>query len=1521
MTRDPVGRRGAGIADSIRRLDVGTILAAILVLGLVLRVFIAGVYLPLSGFAIDIGDFSAWGQRLASVGPAHFYEAGYFSDYPPGYLYILWFLGTVGHLLEPLVGRDATGGLVKIPGIAADIGVAWLLFVMARRWGGELVSRAKLDIASETLGLTAAAVYLFNPGVIFDSAVWGQVDSVGSLVLLATIYAVGRGWTEVAALGAVLGMLVKFQFAFLIPIVAIVGIKRHLLGRSADPHHAGRRDGLRVLTSLAVGVVSVTALMLPFGMYLYTPLAGGDPHGVLGILPEADPSTSLIGKLIEAAGTYTGLSINAINLWRNPWSGLGDTLSWGDDTTIAFVIGSASVTWQQVGILLFAIAAVIALWIVARRDEMRGLLLASLILAIAFFALPTRVHERYLFPTLAIGALLLLSGRAWPWIYGALSLSFFANVYWVYTEDWSFTDRLMNPGLNGQAMAQDAFLQSTLLTDGGIWVLALMVTVTFAVVVWLAVRWSLTEREPLASPAEPPPEEAEDAPAVPGDAWERPPPTRRTWLTPNAADVYFKEPMRRLGRRDALIAIGFVAFALVFRLWRLDLPRSMHFDEVYHARSAAEFLSDWENGYDRDVYEWTHPMLAKYLIAAGIVAGDPNRVVDTHELPAPAPALAVAPDRASVGHDRSVAFIGDGTTLIVAADAESGDEIARWDAGGPVATLAYDEAAGRLLVGRADSGEVETYELAGLLASPDGRAPPQETTIASGLETVSQIAVPSDATDPLLLRGVGGVAVVDGATAEVSGTVAGTFGGVGLVHGAEGEDPDWIVVTDSEANVLRLFEVATFAPNDADGIAIDAPLLGPLLVRGTGDDQLVIALTGGLPADAEHVATQGGMAVVDGDEAAGTCVNGACLLGLVPLPGAPALIGEQRVAGLVEVAGTTASGAGAVWTIEPHVERRRDTTIGMAAFDSTALPGTPLAMGYDIASTSQGDDHGRLLVSTAGSGGADVVAIDVGSNAFAWRVAGIVFGSILVGLVYLLAATMFGRRRIAVLAAAFVALDGMSFVMSRISMNDIFVATFIVAAYLLFWQVWSGRWRRSAWWALPLVGVLIGLASASKWVGFYALAGLLVLVLARSSLGRLVLVAMVALITAIGAIGAPWPFLVVMLGVVAIALAISWVRPIGIDVGEAMTALPATAAVLAGIGLAFVIGYGQVDGARDAGSAIEYVFGLLARGAQVGWPVWLMIAIAAALVVWRAVLSLLRPDSDGRWFRPGEMGGFAWSWAGACLIVIPLVVYGLTYIPYLQLGHDWAIGGGPGYGWSVDELHAQMFGYHFNLKAGHDSAAPWWSWPFMLKPTWFYNGTFDGDQIAVIYNGGNPILFWAGVPAIVACAVLAWTRRSLALVLIVAAFAFQFVPWIRIERATFSYHYLTAVLFAMIAVAYVVDELLRRPAWRDIAIGYLALAAFVGLLIFPLGAALPMPDWYVNAARALPPWNFGFQFPDPPQGTREELLSVGALKAFLGLILMVGAMAFAIAGRGWWERRSPPGGVGPTPMPESDAPG
>jgi C-terminal four TMM region of protein-O-mannosyltransferase len=375
---------------------------------------------------------------------------------------------------------------------------------------------------------------------------------------------------------------------------------------------------------------------------------------------------------------------------------------------------------------------------------------------------------------------------------------------------------------------------------------------------------------------------------------------------------------------------------------------------------------------------------------------------------------------------------------------------------------------------------------------------------------------------------------------------------------------------------------------------------------------------------------------------------------------------------------------------------------------------------------------------------------------------------------------------------------------------------------------------------------------------------------------------------------------VVCLIALAIALAFVYVRPIALGPVDLM-AVPASGVVLGGVGLAFAIGYGQVEG-RTPANGVEALFDFLARGTQAAWPAWLMLAVAGLLIGARAVVSLRNPASDRRWLQPGELAGFAWPWIGACLVVIPLLVYFIAYIPYLQLGHSVSIPGGPGYGWSLDELQVQMFSYHFNLQAGHPAASPWWSWPLDLKPVWFYgSSTWDSNLVAAIYNGGNPVLFWAGVPAIVACGVLAWRRRSAALVLMVAAFAFQFLPWTRIERATFQYHYLTAVLFAMIAIAYLVDEALRNRAYQALAVAFLVAAVVVGVMIWPLGAAWPMPDWYINAARALPPWNFDFKFPGPPQGNR-EILSASSIQLLIGVVLAVAAAAFAMYGRPWVER-------------------
>ena len=135
MSRDSVGWRGAGPFGLPLPRDAVTTLIVIIIGGMLLRVLIGGVLLPMSGFRTDVGDFTAWAQRLAQGGPGAFYDPTYFGDYPPGYLYVLWLLGSIGRALQPLLlGIDITPGLVKVPGILADAGVAAMLFLYSRRF-------------------------------------------------------------------------------------------------------------------------------------------------------------------------------------------------------------------------------------------------------------------------------------------------------------------------------------------------------------------------------------------------------------------------------------------------------------------------------------------------------------------------------------------------------------------------------------------------------------------------------------------------------------------------------------------------------------------------------------------------------------------------------------------------------------------------------------------------------------------------------------------------------------------------------------------------------------------------------------------------------------------------------------------------------------------------------------------------------------------------------------------------------------------------------------------------------------------------------------------------------------------------------------------------------------------------------------------------------------------------------------------------------------------------------------------
>jgi hypothetical protein len=183
------------------------------------------------------------------------------------------------------------------------------------------------------------------------------------------------------------------------------------------------------------------------------------------------------------------------------------------------------------------------------------------------------------------------------------------------------------------------------------------------------------------------------------------------------------------------------------------------------------------------------------------------------------------------------------------------------------------------------------------------------------------------------------------------------------------------------------------------------------------------------------------------------------------------------------------------------------------------------------------------------------------------------------------------------------------------------------------------------------------------------------------------------------------------------------------------------------------------------------------------------------------------------WLTPARLLGVPWLLALACLVVLPLVVYVISYIPWVELGNRfWAGFPAGNTGQDLWGLTLQMYDYHNDLRVPHAASSPWWAWPLNLKPVWFYQASFAGNTTGEIYDSGNLVVFWMSLPAMLFAAIAAWRRRSLALTVIVVMFLAMWLPWARIDRATFQYHYYTSVPFLVLALGYLLAELWHGPA-------------------------------------------------------------------------------------------------------------
>lgn len=189
-------------------------------------------------------------------------------------------------------------------------------------------------------------------------------------------------------------------------------------------------------------------------------------------------------------------------------------------------------------------------------------------------------------------------------------------------------------------------------------------------------------------------------------------------------------------------------------------------------------------------------------------------------------------------------------------------------------------------------------------------------------------------------------------------------------------------------------------------------------------------------------------------------------------------------------------------------------------------------------------------------------------------------------------------------------------------------------------------------------------------------------------------------------------------------------------------------------------------------------------------------------------------------------GRALWSTLGIwflALVALPACLYVASYIPFFAEGRGLA---------DLGRLQHAMWTYHQTLDVGHSQASAWWQWPWITRPEWWFrHESSDGSR--VIYAMGNPLLWWAFVPALAWVCVRLIRHRQLSDAVILFGFFALWLPWVFVRRVTFGHYLLPAVPFGALAIATVLGDLARvwRRGGRFIEVGYVA-ACFALLINF-----------------------------------------------------------------------------------------
>lgn len=282
---------------------------------------------------------------------------------------------------------------------------------------------------------------------------------------------------------------------------------------------------------------------------------------------------------------------------------------------------------------------------------------------------------------------------------------------------------------------------------------------------------------------------------------------------------------------------------------------------------------------------------------------------------------------------------------------------------------------------------------------------------------------------------------------------------------------------------------------------------------------------------------------------------------------------------------------------------------------------------------------------------------------------------------------------------------------------------------------------------------------------------------------------------------------------------------------------------------------------------------LLLTGISCGLAVaakWIALAALASIVFFLVMRPVVRhvviTAGEGRgwsWGRlpgpalPGGARGGRYLGLGVlAFVVIPAAIYVASWFPFFMRGQFHTLS-------DLVDYNKQAYIYHATLTATHPYGSAWYSWPFLYRPVAYYyesqglgvDAATGAPLVAFMNDLGNPVIWWASIPAVLSLPYFVLRHRSWPATVILVGFVTQYLPWSRVTRVIFLYHLFGGLIFMVLALAFVLCRLQRagpiglelfgdrfQLSTRWVVPVFLAVVVGFFAYFYPVWTGLPISD-------------------------------------------------------------------------------